>query len=281
MRKMRKPENNVSEIVTDCTSNYRDSNLRDRHLSNISFIEDYTTNFENQMSLSGVHTIAPHDNVNGAVSKDEMVKLYTNKFSKLKEPGRKHYDKIIVSEPSGKCPICSVRSVTTIDHFMGKSAYPTLAVSPVNLIPTCRDCNIDKGEQPFLSSENVHLHPYFDDIDDVIWMTVEISNVSDDAIATYSVVKTKPEKWDKLLFERVRNHFVLFKLHKLYSLQAADEISGVKYKLQKIKAKVGITGLYQDMQDTLCSYEKISLNHWKAALYRGILESRWFMEDFL
>ncbi len=279
MRKLDKPKNNIDEIMRDCTSNLRDSNLKNRFVSCITFIENYAKQFEVEMRAVNVHTFSPHTDVNSVITKDEMVKLYTDKLSKQKQPGRKHYDKIIVSAPNGQCPICGVRPVATIDHFMGKKLYPSLSISPVNLVPACRDCNSSKGEKRFSSPEDTHLHPYFDDIDDRIWLKAEVRNDPTGYIVLYHVIK--PAEWDMTLFERVCNHFKLFEIQKIYCLQAVDEISSVEFKLRKIKTSAGVQVLYQDIQDTIQSCEKASLNSWKSALYRGLVCSRWFVEDYL
>ncbi|CAI3793778.1 hypothetical protein GLGCALEP_00856 [Pseudomonas sp. MM221] len=72
------------------------------------------------------------------------------------------------------CPYCQQLELPTLlmekvnrgfrpalDHFFHKDKYPHLALSLVNLIPSCTTCNSNlKGEIDFF--ENLHLHPYFD-----------------------------------------------------------------------------------------------------------------------
>lgn len=279
MRGIKKPENNIDEIVRDCVSTYRDDDLKRRFASCVVFIEDYTAQFECGMEAVNAYTLSPHENVGSNISKSEMQNLYADKFSRQGLPGRKHYDRIKISAPQGRCPLCAARTVTTLDHYMGKSLYPALAISPVNLVPACRDCNITKGEKRFFSPEDMHLHPYFDETDDKIWLQAEVCRYGGGYDVFYKAVQ--PDGWSTAFFQRVHNHFELFKLQELYCLLAADEISGMESVWRKTKAGAGIQALYQYISDIAHSCGKISPNSWKSALYRGVLNSQWFMEDYL
>ncbi|MCW2277658.1 HNH endonuclease [Heliophilum fasciatum] len=278
MIRMKKPENNIDIIISDCVSNYRDEDLRNRFKSSIAFIERYTEKFDNEMMRNNVHSLQPHNSVNGTVSDDEMVKLYDDKFSKRDQPGRKHYDKIKVSAQNGRCPFCGIRPVYTLDHFLVKNSFPTLAVSPMNLVPACRDCNTIKGNKQFSCYEDTHLHPYYDDLGNEIWLEAIVKKTSD-IVVLYKV--KKPDSWNESLFQRMKNHFDLFDLNTIFSLQAVDEIASSIYKFKNIKEIAGQDALYKDLSGTLKSCEKASLNGWKSALYRALATDRWFVEVYI
>jgi 5-methylcytosine-specific restriction endonuclease McrA len=278
MKSMTKPENDIDLIIADCISNLRDEALKNKFSSCIDFIKNYSDEFEIKMKAHDVHSLTPHSNVNKTLTKEEMVKLYTDKFSKKSQPGRKHYDKLMISAQNGQCPYCGIRPVATLDHFLTKQKFPTIAISPINLVPSCRDCNSLKGEKQFTSYVNTHLHPYYDYIENEIWIEVVVQETPD-IMLMYKV--RKPSKWEDSLFQRVSNHFDLFNLQKLFCLQAVDEISSVEYKLKKLKKAAGANALYLDLIDTLESCEKVSLNGWKSALYRALSKSKWFIESYI
>lgn len=52
----------------------------------------------------------------------------------------------------------STQAKFQFDHFLSKKKYPYLSVSMYNLIPTCANCNLSKGEKPFHTS--THYHPF-------------------------------------------------------------------------------------------------------------------------
>lgn len=281
MKRIEKPENNIEDIITDCISNYENEELKKKFTDSILFIEDYTNLFDSSLLENSVHLLVPHDNTNNILSTKEMVNLYDNKFSKQKQPGRIHYEKIKISAPNEKCPLCGVRIVSTLDHFMSKKLFPTLAISPINLVPACFDCNKIKGKKQFETFEETHLHPYYDNIDDEIWLTADVTQDNSSANISIQFNIVKPANYDISLYQRITTHFILFELQRLFGIQAIDEILNVKYKLKKIRKTAGIKALYEDLLDTKNSCEKYDRNSWRSALYRALHDNKWFVETYL
>lgn len=168
-------------------------------------------------------TIPTADNVGGVVSKAEMLDIYESKF--VKGTGRPYYDKYMSLPTNGKCPFCGIGTVSTLDHYLPKSKYPALAITPKNMIPACRDCNLGK-KRTFSpqNSEEEPLHPYFDDVEQDIWLSVRFEVAGKELVPTYFV--RKPVAWNDLLFRRVENHMVLYNLYTSYAVHAAEEITG-------------------------------------------------------
>jgi len=276
MKKLRKPNIDVCDVIITCVSNYRDKDKAGRFRSSLQEICDYSETFDEKMKQKVVYEIERHNLVRD-VTKDEMVSLYERKFVKDGQPGREFYDKII-SSSNGKCPICGIRPVTTLDHFLVKSIYPALAVTPTNLVPMCHDCNKAKGNPVFSCYENTHLHPYYDSLDGFVWLEADLS--FDKEIIILYKVRECPE-WSDSYYRKVKNHFELFKIRTILSLQAVDEIKSVKKMLSNLKNKAGNDTVYEHLEDLYLSCEAESLNGWKTALYRNICKNKWFVEEYL
>ncbi len=58
-----------------------------------------------------------------------MVWLYDKKF--VRDGGRIFYNKIMKIPPFSRCPFCGVRRVSTLDHYLAKTEYPTFAITPI------------------------------------------------------------------------------------------------------------------------------------------------------
>ncbi len=136
-----KPENNVKEVFEDCISNFRDESLKNRLQSILPFIQSESSDYDVKASSSSLFSLTSSTDINGIVTVDEMQKVYDRKLVKKGQPGRKHYEKIKLSAKHNICPLCDHRTVTTLDHVLPKSKYPTFAVTPFNLVPACGDCN--------------------------------------------------------------------------------------------------------------------------------------------
>ena len=62
-----------------------------------------------------------------------------------------------------KCPICGVRDVTDLDHYAPRSIFPEYSVHPINLVPTCHECNVVK-DNVWLTAKGrrIVFNAYFD-----------------------------------------------------------------------------------------------------------------------
>jgi hypothetical protein len=124
-----------------------------------------------------LHTIPKISNVGGKVSGRKMVTLYTGTFSRKRSKARRIYDEIRASAAGGICPLCGQREVKTLDHYLEKQHHPVFAVTPLNLVPACTDCNKVRSEFPKDGDSNQTLHPYFDSVDDERWLKAKVDEV--------------------------------------------------------------------------------------------------------
>lgn len=269
MRKLNAPDDLVQDVFSTCIENYRNAALKTRLRSIIPVLVDEASRFEACALTAQTHTIPTADNVGGVVSKDEMRKVYESKF--VGGPGRPYYDKYMSLPKNGKCPFCGIGIVTTLDHYLPKYKYPALAVTPKNMIPACRDCNL--GEKRTFSPQNAEeepLHPYFDDVEQDVWLSVKFDMKGKELLPTYFV--RKPAAWSDLLFRRVKNHMNLYNLYASYAVHAVEEITGRSGIWQVFLSKCGGDSLAASFHEEAASREHAFLNSWQSALYRSLEE---------
>ena len=170
--------------------------------------------------------------------------------------------------------------MSTLDHYLPKSKYPALAIAPKNMIPACRDCNLGK-KRTFSpqNSEEEPLHPYFDDVEQDIWLSVRFEVAGKELVPTYFV--RKPVAWNDLLFRRVENHMVLYNLYTSYAVHAAEEITGRSGIWHVFLDRCGEDFLAASFHDEAVSREQLFLNSWQSALYRGLEEHIDFVTQWL
>lgn len=265
MRKLPKPSFELNDIITDCVSNMREG--KDKYLTAIPVIDTYSTQYDESMFQGAAHELAVHDMVTDDLSKDDMVSLYTNKFAKKDQPGRKYYDKIKLAPPNSICPLCGIGQVTTLDHYMAKTLYPSLAVTPHNLIPACRDCNDPRGAIHFESAGDMTLHPYYDETQNLEWLSAVIVSTFPICVR-YTVSDTVP---DSELRVRLSTHLEVFDLSNRYSKKAAEEISAHKLTYQAMLDNGGIEGLREYLQLLYTSAYNVEKNSWRTALYKALM----------
>jgi hypothetical protein len=209
----------------------------------------------------------------GPVSAAELKAVYSQRFAKLRTPGRVFYDQLVTSAPNGKCPLCAHRDVATLDHFLPQAAHPALTVVPVNLVPACSDCNKAKLDRTPASPETVTLHPYFDDVEADVWLAAEVQQ---SAPATVRFWVQPPQQWPELLARRVAHHFRVFGLAELYTSQAAEELVNIRRDLRRVFEAEGQLGVASHLTYMAASRAHAHANSWQAATYKAFAASAWF-----
>lgn len=273
MRKLRKPTDDATQVFQDCISSVRDIELRVKLQSVTEEIGTAANDYESAASGAVLHTFPQQQDIAGVVTAEEMSNVYKHRMAKSGASGRSIYDKIRASSPQGKCPLCGCRMVSTVDHHLPKSRYPALAVTPINLIPACAECNKDKSERFPQSEIEQTFNPYYDDIDSESWLNANVVFCSPAAIQYF--VST-PDSWDSIKSERIRFHFRVFRLAELYATYAGEEITNIRYSLGEIFNKEGLLGVKSHLAREAQSRKVQNLNSWQAVMYTVLAESDWF-----
>lgn len=266
MKKLKKPLQNTKpeDIFEECVSNYRDKKRVTSLLKCKSLVRCDAVLYD-EVVPDKLDRFVPSP-LPSDVSDDDMVDVYTYKFAAAKSPGRKYYNEIRDKIALGICPICGIRTIKTLDHYLPKSKFPTLSVTPSNLIPSCRDCNMDKLDASSSDPQNTPVHLYFDDIPNEPWLHVTVGNNLE---ILYYV--SCPETWDMGIRSRLEKHLDIYKLHKLYSSQASSDIGNSLYMWKKTLCQSGEETLRLSLMDVCESAEYNDMNSWKSALYRGLV----------
>lgn len=273
MRGLPAPGFNVSQVLDLCIDSLRNLTLKARLLNVKPVI---TTSEKNYAALGIKASLYLHPtckDINGQVSAEEMKDLYQNTFVKSSKT-RHLYDSIKKSSPNDICPFCGQRTVSTVDHYLPKSIYADLAITPLNLLPSCADCNFSKNAATALAPQDQTLHPYFDDADSDKWLFAKLEKTTPAALTFF--VKC-PARWDEVKRSRTENHFKAFKLAQLYASNSANELNNIRFYLRKLLAadvsgqsvKIHLEG----MAETYAANHK---NSWQGASYQALSTSDWF-----
>jgi hypothetical protein len=276
MKKLLKPIDEPLDVFEACIDRVRNVELKTRLVACKEEVEAASIEYDEKAILVELHTINSRDNVANTVSADEMKKVYTSRMAKKLAPGRIYYDKIMSIPEHGRCPLCSQRIVSTLDHHLPKAHFPALAVSPLNLIPACQDCNKTKSEDIPNSPEEETLHPYYDDVEGFTWIKARLT---EDVPVVVEFYVNPPAGCDRILKKRLKHHFKTFKLAALYTSHAAEELSGMEYIANKVYTAGGSADLKSYLEDTAEGKKSVNPNSWQAALYVCLSENNWFCQS--
>lgn len=283
MRKLQLPACTARDAIEICIKGIGLKDLKrrvdsdkDELLSCAAIYEDGARNGQ----LSGIVALSKTAGENPLVSKElkkkELVGLYENYFRKIGKPGRQLYDALMVAADE-KCPMCGgIGRPRNLDHFLPKAFFPQFSVLPINLVPACRDCNMDGKGEAYAQRECEQLiHPYLDSelfFTDQ-WIACEVI-ASDPWVLRYH--PSPPENWSDVDSLRAIKHFNDFDLAKRYSILAAEELSTV------LSVRSGF--LKDTTPEEFAEYlhsvgdAQLTVNHWKATMYKSLAENEEFCE---
>lgn len=252
MIKIGKPETIKQDVlIDDLTSNMHTGAWKNNILSSKDFIVRQSKQYDSRALEWELYKFSTHDSLEGGATKEDMKKLYEQKFVKKGQPGRKYYDKLLLKAPNRKCPYCGQREVATVDHYLPKAHYPVFAVTPENLVPSCRDCNTTKLDAKFEEHAQETLHPYYDDFTEDIWIKAKM--ILEDSVF-FVFYAEGPEIWDEEKKQRAKAHFEAFDLDKgLYRSMAIDCFPYYESKINRAYKRGGkdyaIQLLKEDIED--------------------------------
>lgn len=227
----------------------------------------------NELHLSDASDWGKEDQIVVAgLTKKELMNLYSTQMVKSDDVARTFYDKLMLA-PQSRCPYCGFGQVSTLDHFLPKSYYPAFSVLPVNLVPSCKDCNTGKGSGKLKENTQV-AHPYFesDQVEKDLWLHVVVRHTSP---ASVEYVIQTPVNWPADLAVRVENHFRDLNLALRYGVEAGREVISIASYLGKLNTPATVR---KHLQITSEAEMELHKNSWEAALYAALAASEWYCD---
>jgi 5-methylcytosine-specific restriction endonuclease McrA len=279
MKRLTKPDLDSGEVYASCVGAVTDGAAVARFQAAAQAMLQLAQQYDIRAAANQLHLFQATDwgqdaqVVVGAVTKGELIDLYTDKMSRRNRPARTYYDQLMLLAPLGKCPYCGFGHVATLDHFVSKARYPAFSVLPLNLIPSCSDCNKGKGVG-VLDANNHVPHPYYEGptVEANTWLYASVVQTSP---ANVTYFTETPNWWPDSLATRVKNHFRDFRLAARFAVEAASEM----ISLSDYLAQLGSANLIETHLRQVASVERtIRRNSWKAALYEALADSAWYRE---
>ena len=115
-----------------------------------------------------------------------------------------------------RCPICDCSfaySQVTLDHILPKSKFPFLSITPINLVPTCYNCNMRKNDRIPSKVLNPYFHDYF--VFDYLTVKVEV-NESEPFKSTIGINFKDSTESNSEQMEYIKENIDLYKLQQKY-----------------------------------------------------------------
>lgn len=276
MKSLALPDFTSAQAVEACASGIADVERADALRQALPTIEMAEQEYRILGATGELFRTAQRDEVTPSLAAGLMGMIYKRHFVRAGSPSRPLYEQIRMAPKHGICPLCGQRIVASVDHYLPKSHYPQLALTPANLVPACSDCNKNKLARVPEHAEEQTLHPYFDDLGHERWL---VANVHPSAPPTIVFDVNPPASWSAVLVARVTHHFRMMGLADLYAAQAASELADISYLLIDVGDAAGADGVHNHLVRELRSRSAHDANSWKTAFYEALANSDWFCSE--
>lgn len=282
MRAMIAPNEDPQEVYQTCVNSITGGDLRMRLNALTNAIGVVASDYHQRATVKQLYTLPPNDCGNedialGAVTKKELTTVYSTHMVGRAKPARAIYDSLLSRAPLGRCPFCGMGHASTLDHYLPKTKYPQLSVVPLNLVPSCKDCNTGKSIAVSSTAGDQSLHPYYDhqSFVDEQWLYAEVMHT---APATIRFYVQAPTHWDDISKARVQSHFRDFKLAARYSVEASSQIACLRDTLSRYRELLGAEGVRQHLMiEAQANYRQHS-NSWQTAMFQALAISDWYCD---
>jgi len=280
MRAITAPSEDPRVVYQTCVNSISDENLRNRLNALTDDIGTIAIYYEQKATAELLYTLQINNCENddialGQATKNELKSVYTSHMVPSGKPARTTYDLLISRAPLGRCPFCGIGHASTLDHYLPKAKYPQLSVVPLNLIPSCKDCNTGKSAAVAITVGDQCLHPYFDHQNFINeqWVFAEVIHKSPATIRFYVQA---PDYWSETHKERVRAHFSDFKLAARFSVEASSEVACLRDIFLLYGDVLGVEGVRMHLAIQYQAYSKQHKNSWQTAMFQVLAGSDWY-----
>lgn len=216
-----RPTVSAEEMIRGGARRVRDRGLARRLISAVPALAMNEAALEELVSTQRLYEACAEDFELDDVSDDELRWFYTRQIADARGGSRKQYDQILAAARFGLCSYCQHCQATTLDHVVAKANVGGLAVSALNLVPACQQCNKQLLDWAPGSHAEDLFHPYFESVGSR-WLFAEVIEDGPGALRFYADPAVDLEAG---LRERVIHQFQRLALGEMFSVVSARELA--------------------------------------------------------
>jgi hypothetical protein len=283
MMRLEPPPHDMATTVAACLKGITGNNaLRDGVQANTAWLVALETQYSTIVAAAGLATIpalltAGDPIIVGTLSKSHFKKLYDYYLrSKLNVDGRAIYN-AIMSAAGGKCPYCGGLGATrNLDHHLPIAYFPQFSILPLNLVPACRDCNMDGKPDSYaaVQSEQI-IQPYVDHARffDEPWISGMFVPAQGSKPSRIEYCVSPPDNWPEVDKARAQRHFEEFGVADKYATQASEMVGVTLAQIEALReAMLDDAFIVKNILDP-GERKAPFVNHWSRGMYQALRAS--------
>ena len=211
---------------------------------------------------------------------DDLQGLYAYQTEAIKAVKKKIKEEQVFKITS-TCQNCTINSVNSLDHILGQTKFPEFAVNPLNLFPTCTECNSYKGKFFMKGTHRKFLNLYLDNLPPQQYLFADVTGTPDNMDFSFSVRNTNGIDPD--LFQIIKNHYDFLHLCGRMQERASDSyvselVTDVRKSLRKGMTMQEV--VHEVIETAMLHMAAYGYNHFKYVLEIALVRSPIFMGQF-
>ncbi|BCV67283.1 HNH endonuclease [Shewanella carassii] len=283
MLKLARPASSYAEMLTNCRNGITGNpSLLRKVNSGAAELQRQARLYETSGATGELFTIVPLQDpksdpvVIGRLKKSDLVKMYDNYVVGKSKPARAIYDALMIAA-NEKCPFCGgIGRPRNLDHYLPKAHFPQFSIVPVNLVPSCRDCNMDGKSDLFATSASEQvIQPYLDEDrffnEQWLFARYQPSEGGEPGVIEYFV--SPPDYWEGAQKNRVEKHFEDFDLALRFSKEAGPRLVSL---MAQYNALLGAT-VDKETSKSIIFQTVIDaspfINHWERVMCMALMDA--------
>ncbi|MCA6998448.1 MULTISPECIES: HNH endonuclease [Dickeya] len=213
--------------------------------------------------------------------KNRLLDLYNLRLSKTGTTARKYYNLLKSYSADNKCTLCHISEADSLDHFLPKEYFPSLTISPNNLIPSCDKCNRKKLEYFSDQKDAQLIHPRFEGYYNSFWLLAHFDE-NQNRIIVLPNRNIYPEGSTE--YQRISKHINRLGITTAYETNAMRKVREI-VKSTMIHANLTLRAAVKKELETLqANFEeymeaKFTFDMWKWITCIALLESDYFLTN--
>lgn len=282
MMRLSEPKYTFDQTIDECILGITgNESLRRNLITSKEDLKDAGRQYESALNTGELYTIQPVNvddddpEVVNVLTKSDLVKVYEQYFRAGGKPARKIYDAIL-NAAKDRCPFCGgIGTPRNLDHFLPKAFYPQFSVFPGNLVPSCRDCNMDGKAYDFAKiAEDQIIQPYSDNQNFFVdqWVFATYIAGSDGEPGEFEYYVSPPEGWPEEDKQRAQKHFLDFDLAKRYATKAAEQLGTVLRQMRSMERENLDSKIIQSVLLQPGVDAAQFPNHWHKAMFQALIQ---------
>jgi len=211
--------------------------------------------------------------------KEDLQQLYSFSNSKIQELLR-----IVTTTKNNRkrsvCPNCTIGEVNSFDHILPQGEFSEFIVNPLNLVPSCSNCNSRKSRFYAKDGKKLFLNLYIDKIPRYQYLHADITvkSILEIEIRFYLF---KPDGMNEDFYNLISSHYNKLKLIRRFSDHTDDVVTEFENSITPYLSALPRTDIEDCVKEILQKDKALyGLNHWRCVLKNALLNNKEYMKRF-